>query len=113
MTVAPNKASSESNSNNLKKDDFPKTAPAAYPVFFRSYSRKTASGKRENWSEVGERNLSGLKELGKLSDEELILMREMQSNQKAQPSGRWLWICLLYTSPSPRDRLLSRMPSSA
>ena len=92
MTVAPNKASSESNSNNLKKDDFPKTAPAAYPVFFRSYSRKTSSGKRENWSEVGERNLSGLKELGKLSDEELILMREMQSNQKAQPSGRWLWI---------------------
>ncbi len=92
MTLAPNKASSESNSNNLKKDDFPKTAPAAYPVFFRSYSRKTSSGKRENWSEVGERNLSGLKELGKLSEEELILMREMQSNQKAQPSGRWLWI---------------------
>ncbi len=92
MTVAPNKASSESNSNNLKKDDFPTTAPAAYPVFFRSYSRKTSSGKRENWSEVGERNLSGLKKLGKLSDEELILMREMQSNQKAQPSGRWLWI---------------------
>ncbi len=92
MTIAPNKASSESNSNNLKKDDFPKSAPAAYPVFFRSYSRKTASGKRENWKEVGERNLSGLKELGKLSEEELILMREMQSNQKAQPSGRWLWI---------------------
>ena len=23
------------------------------------------------------------------------------------------WICLLYTSPSPRDRSLSRMPSSA
>jgi len=92
VTIAPNKASSESNSNDLKKDDFPNTAPAAYPVFFRSYSRKTSSGKRENWSEVGERNLSGLKELGKLSDEELILMREMQSNQKAQPSGRWLWI---------------------
>ncbi|MDC3119194.1 ribonucleoside-triphosphate reductase, adenosylcobalamin-dependent [Prochlorococcus sp. AH-716-K03] len=92
MTIAPNKASSESNSNNLRKDDFPKTAPAAYPVFFRSYSRKTVSGKRENWSQVGERNLSGLKELGKLSDQELMLMREMQSNQKAQPSGRWLWI---------------------
>ena len=25
----------------------------------------------------------------------------------------WLWTCLLYTSPSPRDGLLSRMPSSA
>ena len=23
------------------------------------------------------------------------------------------WICLLYTSPSPRDRYISRMPSSA
>ena len=30
-------------------------------------------------------------------------------------SGNWHkgWICLLYTSPSPRDGLLSRMPSSA
>ena len=26
---------------------------------------------------------------------------------------RKLWICLLYTSPSPRDATLSRMPSSA
>ena len=25
----------------------------------------------------------------------------------------WVSICLLYTSPSPRDGLLSRMPSSA
>ena len=25
----------------------------------------------------------------------------------------WLWSCLLYTSPSPRDREKSRMPSSA
>ena len=25
----------------------------------------------------------------------------------------WIGICLLYTSPSPRDGLLSRMPSSA
>ena len=26
---------------------------------------------------------------------------------------RSLWICLLYTSPSPRDGSISRMPSSA
>ena len=25
----------------------------------------------------------------------------------------WYWICLLYTSPSPRDLSTSRMPSSA
>eukprot|EP01016_Furgasonia_blochmanni_P007508 TRINITY_DN13004_c0_g2_i1.p1 TRINITY_DN13004_c0_g2~~TRINITY_DN13004_c0_g2_i1.p1 ORF type:complete len:357 (+),score=54.40 TRINITY_DN13004_c0_g2_i1:245-1315(+) len=29
------------------------------------------------------------------------------------PPMRWQWTCLLYTSPSPRDGLLSRMPSSA
>ena len=27
--------------------------------------------------------------------------------------NRWFLACLLYTSPSPRDGLLSRMPSSA
>ena len=27
--------------------------------------------------------------------------------------GAEFWFCLLYTSPSPRDGLLSRMPSSA
>ena len=28
-------------------------------------------------------------------------------------NGEWSIICLLYTSPSPRDDELSRMPSSA
>ena len=32
----------------------------------------------------------------------------LEDHQAGQP-----WICLLYTSPSPRDGLLSRMPSSA
>ena len=27
--------------------------------------------------------------------------------------GKQVWGCLLYTSPSPRDRTRSRMPSSA
>ena len=30
-----------------------------------------------------------------------------------QNRGILLWTCLLYTSPSPRDRTRSRMPSSA
>src|SRR5680860_1573523 len=36
--------------------------------------------------------------------------------KKVTKTGKWLRrfsICLLYTSPSPRDGLLSRMPSSA
>ena len=31
----------------------------------------------------------------------------------SNPDGAWYVDCLLYTSPSPRDGLLSRMPSSA
>ena len=34
-------------------------------------------------------------------------------NQFADITGDHQWICLLYTSPSPRDRTRSRMPSSA
>ena len=30
-----------------------------------------------------------------------------------KPIGLWINTCLLYTSPSPRDGLLSRMPFSA
>src|SRR5665811_817139 len=34
-------------------------------------------------------------------------------NPKKARSGSQFYICLLYTSPSPRDRTRSRMPSSA
>ena len=43
---------------------------------------------------------------------------EIEMNQKSKYGSRstaqpWSDICLLYTSPSPRDRTRSRMPSSA
>ena len=34
-------------------------------------------------------------------------------NRRGQTAFTRVWFCLLYTSPSPRDGLLSRMPSSA
>jgi len=71
--------------------DFPATAPAANPVFYRTYSRKSDHG-RESWHEVAERNLEGLRKLGHLNDEEVTLLRRLQQQQKALPSGRWLWI---------------------
>ena len=73
------------------RPDFPATAPAANPVFYRTYSRKTASG-RESWQQVAERNLQGLLQLGALNEQEVNLLRRMQLEQKALPSGRWLWI---------------------
>ena len=71
--------------------DFAATAPAANPVFYRTYSRKLPGG-RESWQQVAERNLEGLRKLGHLNDEEVQLLRRMQREQKALPSGRWLWI---------------------
>ena len=55
-----------------KEVRFPDSAPAAYPVFFRTYSRKY-NNKRENWSEVCDRTLTSLKKLGKLLDNNIIL----------------------------------------
>ena len=75
----------------LGRLDFPATAPAANPVFYRTYSRRTETG-RESWHEVAERNLEGLRQLGNLNGAEVELIRRMQKHQKALPSGRWLWI---------------------
>ena len=72
--------------------DFPITAPAANPVFYRTYSRKTPTGARESWHQVAERNLEGLRVLGSLDPAEVELIRRMQRYQMALPSGRWLWI---------------------
>jgi ribonucleotide reductase, class II len=66
-------------------------APAAFPVFFRTYSRMTPAG-RESWEEVTTRTVNGLAKLGKLSAEEVELIHSMQSSFKCLPSGRWLWV---------------------
>ena len=36
-----------------------------------------------------------------------------KSYPDAEYMDTWVWFCLLYTSPSPRDKRQSRMPSSA
>ena len=56
----------------------------------------------------------GLNETIKAVAEELevkpgVIKKAIRIAQKDQ----WDQVCLLYTSPSPRDGLLSRMPSSA
>ncbi len=92
-TVEQDKATQAdpSRRGSAEQPDFPATAPAANPVFYRTYSRKTDSG-RESWHQVAERNLEGLRRLGQLNAEEVALIRRMQKDQKALPSGRWLWI---------------------
>ena len=53
------------------------------------------------------------KEAESLVEEERIIFLEWWASLEAVPVINKLRSCLLYTSPSPRDRFLSRMPSSA
>jgi ribonucleotide reductase class II len=70
---------------------FPTTAPAANPVFYRTYSRKRPEG-RESWREVTQRTVDGLVGLGKLTEAETHLIRQQQEQLRCLPSGRWLWV---------------------
>jgi ribonucleotide reductase class II len=74
-----------------QKGDFPEAAPAANPVFFRTYSRRTERG-RETWAQVCDRTTQGLTKLGKLTESEADLVYRMMSQLKSLPSGRWLWV---------------------
>ena len=47
-----------------------------------------------------------------ITDKDLVLAKDNTTDASADGAGIII-NCLLYTSPSPRDGLLSRMPSSA
>ncbi|HEY9873060.1 MAG TPA: LAGLIDADG family homing endonuclease [Candidatus Obscuribacterales bacterium] len=74
-----------------QSSQFPETAPAANPVFFRTYSRRTEAG-RETWDRVCDRTVQGLTQLGKLTPDEVALIDRMQRHLKTLTSGRWLWV---------------------
>lgn len=69
--------------------------PCANPVFFRTYSRQTESGLKEDWNQVCDRTLRGLMEISgfaHFTQEEVNLLDKMQRSMKCLPSGRWLWV---------------------
>ena len=53
-------------------------------------------------------NATDLQQLQPRMDKAFAAMQELEAGATANPDD-----CLLYTSPSPRDATLSRMPSSA
>jgi intein/homing endonuclease len=71
--------------------NFPKNAPVANPVFFRTYSRRRDGG-RETWEQVRDRCISGLVKLGQLTAEEAQLLNKTMTHLKSLPAGRWLWV---------------------
>jgi len=78
--------------NRQSATKFPETAPAANPVFFRTYSRRTQIGLRETWEQVCDRTIQSLVELGKLTSTEADIIERMQRGLKSLVSGRWLWV---------------------
>ena len=66
------------------------------------------------WARVGV--LDEERELGQLFILDIFLWTDFEKctvNDDIKKTVDYSKFCLLYTSPSPRDRLLSRMPSSA
>ena len=84
--------------------DFLATAPAAGTVIS---SGSTIDGRITSPSII---LVSGLVQ-GELNASEVVIEKEGSVNGSI--FAEHLIICLLYTSPSPRDRTRSRMPSSA
>ena len=63
------------------------------------------------WNAIGVRHLEGeVLDRNGLSVEGLEILTSLGQRTLTNAEGRF---CLLYTSPSPRDRTRSRMPSSA
>ncbi len=82
---------------------FPAHAPLAFPLFYRSYSRRDHDNGRESWPQTVARNLQGLVELGRLTSEEAQLLRKHQTNLTSLPSGRWLWVGGTPWAKDPRN----------
>ena len=108
MTLTPNRVETSAGAV-AGFGDFPATAPAANPVFYRTYSRKTPSG-RESWSQVGARNLEGLRQLGNLNDAEVALLARMQAEKKLFPPAAGSGSVAPAGSSSPKT---SRVPTTA
>ena len=72
----------------------------------RELKRKTPKELLEYAEELGVENASSMR----TQDMLFSILKNLASDKK-EIDGEG--VCLLYTSPSPRDGLLSRMPSSA
>ena len=84
------------NNGEQFKDEFKKISPLSkIPVIIDHKNKKTVFESGAIFIYLGE--LSG----------------KFYNSEERLEINQWLMACLLYTSPSPRDRQKSRMPSSA
>ena len=87
---------------------------AYFEMFKRDYERLQESYKRINTMPLGSAALAGTSyPINRERTAEILGFERISQNSLDAVSDRDFAICLLYTSPSPRDRQKSRMPSSA
>ena len=81
---------------------------------FRQAEQEIAALKErlETWKNM-EKEKEALFKLQESCEKEQELIKKIQNQVKTLEETNLSYDCLLYTSPSPRDGLLSRMPSSA
>lgn len=60
-------------------------------TYKRTYARKTASGKTENWESTVDRVISGNNAIINISEEEINQLKHYMLNMKSTPAGRGLW----------------------
>ena len=95
--------------NEWNSQQFAADAPSADVVFYRTYSRRTDDGLRENWAETIERTITDISKLGRFTDEQTQLVMDQALSQHTMPSGRWLWVA----HPGCGDRPTIRAPTTA
>ena len=91
MTLTPNRVALHAG-EIASFGDFPATAPAANPVFYRTYSRRKGDGTRENFQEAMTRTVEDIARIGKFTIQEAELVKEQALAQHAFPSGRAFWV---------------------
>ena len=95
----------------LSREDIMKDMQAFMAL---SRERTDVGAVAQRYLQYQQRQADAQAALGLLSheDADMRALGEEEAEQASQDMAR-LEACLLYTSPSPRDGLLSRMPSSA
>lgn len=66
-------------------------SPTAFPLFYRSYSRRTPTG-RETLEEAAERAVKGLNEIDRLPIPVKERIKNLLKRAIVFPSGRWMWV---------------------
>ena len=95
--------------NKKKSGDLPAISTASLPdiVFMLLFFFMVATVMRDSTLMV-QNTLPAADQIQKLDKKDRVIYI-----YAGKPSSRYVDTCLLYTSPSPRDRQKSRMPSSA